>query len=188
MKKSAMASAAGTSRSALDEYESGRRIPRFDTLTRAVNAAGYQLAISLDPIIEIGEGNEASSLAAFVANLTFDSPRWAWRALISDFVSNEFVPATAQNRSRMLAAAPALLCNPGWDAFMAALAEHLAFHGQIASPDWTLGHERFQLQSFWWPAHGDLPSTRAAALAHSPASFKRRRILVDGRELPRMRP
>lgn len=186
--KSAMAEAAGTSRSALDAYESGQRIPRFDTLLRALRSSGCDLSVSVDPHgdTDAGSGDDATSLAAYASGLNLDDPRWVWRLLISGFVGNEFVPATMRLRSRLLAAAPPRQADSRWDSFLAALAEHLSFHADIQTPKWTLD-ERLQLDSFWWPVHGDIPTMRSAALAHSPASFKRRLILIDGRELPWVR-
>ncbi len=107
--------------------------------------------------------------------------------LVSDFVPNEFGKAGAAQRVALLHEAPAPTGHAGWDSFAAALAEHLAFHSDHAPPEWVFDEERFGLRAFWWPVHGELPSMRASALAHSPASFKRRLILIDGRELPKIR-
>ncbi|MBI4883853.1 MAG: helix-turn-helix domain-containing protein [Actinobacteria bacterium] len=196
MSKSAMAAAAGTSRAALDSYEGGERIPRFDTLVRALRSTGAELTMSLavgnrddddDDDDDEDDADDSTSLAAYAAALDLAAWRWTWRQLVSDFVANEFVPATARRRRRLLGPCPSPLADHRWDALLAALAEHLAFHAGIRAPLWTLDDERSRLHGFWWPVHGELPSTRSAALAHSPAAFKRRLILVDGREIPRVR-
>ena len=67
--------------------------------------------------------------------------------------------------------------------FVHALAEHLAFHAEVPVPAWVEA-DATEVSEFWWPVHGELASQRAAAMAWSPASFQRRRILIDGRELP----
>lgn len=43
-----LAERAGTSNSTLSAYESGRVVPRADTLTRIVEAAGWHLTVELD--------------------------------------------------------------------------------------------------------------------------------------------
>jgi len=66
-----------------------------------------------------------------------------------------------------------------------ALAEHLAFHARLDRPAWI---DATRLTTAWWPVHGELPSTRASARSHSPASFAQRLIFIDGRDVPRIRP
>lgn len=183
--KSRFAEAVGTSRSALDELEKGSRMPRVDTLLRVIKAGGLDLHTSLspDPTQHVGTSGGVQSLAQFVNGLDRSDPAWMWRSLVSDFVANEFLGATRSERAWMLAERP-LVVGDRWDSFVGALAEHLGFHGEVGVPAWADADEFSVLDSFWWPVHGELPSMRTAALAFSPASFKRRRILVDGRELP----
>lgn len=50
----ALAQAAGTSHATLSQYESGRKVPRFDTLTRIVRAAGFALDVQLEPRADAG--------------------------------------------------------------------------------------------------------------------------------------
>ena len=65
--------------------------------------------------------------------------------------------------------------DPNWDAFLAALADHVAFEGALRQPRWAEGEGRF-LAAFWFPV--DLPSVRPEALATSPATFMRHGILI----------
>lgn len=67
-----------------------------------------------------------------------------------------------------------------WDAFLAALVEHTAFHGGLCCPRWTQVDERF-LDVAWFLS--DLPAGRAAAMETSPASFRRRGIFLDRGDL-----
>jgi len=161
------------------EYEKGIRTPRADTFLRLLDATGTTITISL-PASALG--NTRTTLAATAAHLDHDDAT-NWRLLVSGFVANDFVPATQAERSAMLAPAPTVLAAGPWTTFVAALAEHLAFHAELSTPVWV--HDIDDVPaSFWWPVHGELPSQRFAAMGYSPASFRQRRILIDGRELP----
>jgi len=170
----------GTTRAALLEYEKGIRRPRADTFLRLLDATGSTFTVMLpDPT---PSSKATSTLAAAAGRLT-DDDSLNWRSLVSDFVANDFVPATTLDRAAMLQPAPPRLASPRWSLFVAALAEHLAFHAEVPTPVWGTTDTATD-QAFWWPVHGELPSQRAAAMAWSPASFRRRHILIDGRELP----
>lgn len=189
LNKTDFARAAGTSRAAIADFERGHRIPRFDTLQRALEVAGQRMQVICDTLTSADPETTPETtglLADWVANLDVADSAWTWRSLISDFVANRFVPATAVERASMLTVRPAPTADRRWDSFVRALAEHLAWHADLELPTWV-----FEATDpdgpFWWPVHGELPSMRSAALAHSPASFKRRRILVDGREIPTVR-
>lgn len=67
-----------------------------------------------------------------------------------------------------------------WDAFLAAIAEHLSFHHRLPCPAWTQEPDR-SLPSAWFLT--DLPAARAAAMETSPASFRRRLIFLDRSDL-----
>ncbi|MGH9040322.1 MAG: helix-turn-helix domain-containing protein [Acidimicrobiia bacterium] len=49
MSQSALAQRASTSQAAISAYESGRRSPSVDTLTRILEAAGFELRMRLTP-------------------------------------------------------------------------------------------------------------------------------------------
>lgn len=179
--KSAVAAAAGTSRSALDEIEKGARVPRVDTFLRVLHATGRTVTVTV-PTEDHCLSDNQQTLASFADGLDSSDPAWIWRSLISDFVANEFVPATRSERRTMLHAEPGSVGSVRWDSFIAALAEHLTFHAEIEPPEWV--NNCAELVEFWWPVHGDIASMKSAAFAKSPASFRRRRILIDGTELP----
>ena len=65
--------------------------------------------------------------------------------------------------------------DPKWDAFLASLADHVAYEGRLRQPRWAEGTGRF-LAAVWFPV--DLPSVRPEALATSPATFMRHGVLV----------
>lgn len=186
LSKVAFAKAARTSRAAVHEYENGLRIPRVDSLVKILEPAGLQLQVALsDTDLAHGAG---TPLSAFVASLDPADPQWTWRSLISDFVANEFVPSLGAEREALVTDEPVYTRSRQWDAFVAALTEHLCFHAAIETPPWVFGPERGALEEFWWPVHADLPSMRAAAMGLSPAAFRRRGIAIDGRELPLVLP
>jgi len=179
--KSAFATESGITRAALDQYEKGTRSPRVDTLTRMLSVTGDCIAVARVDSSDLPPGSQ--DLATFVASLDTEDPLWCWRSLVSDFVANEFIPSLRHQRAALLARSPGLTGSRRWDAFIAALAEHVCGHAAIDPPGWSSEPDRGPLGEFWWPVHGELPSTRAAARTHSPAAFARRCILIDGREL-----
>lgn len=183
--RSALARAAGTSRAALDQMEKEERMPRVDTFLRVLDATGATAVVEFGGAgrLQSDPTTPGCSLASFCQDLEQTDDAWKWRTLISDFVANEFVPASSRARALAIANEPPSLGSARWDTFAAALGEHLAFHADIHVPTWV-SHKRLGLDEFWWPVHGELRAMRGAGLAYSPASFKRRRILVDGRELP----
>lgn len=186
LSKVAFAEAAGTTRAAVDEYEKGLRMPRVDSLVTLLEPAGLYLMVEDRGAKAATEAGR--TLASFVSAIDPGEPEWAWRTLISDFCANEFAPALGPERTALVAQEPARTSSPQWDSFVGALAEHLSFHAQIDQPSWVFGARRGAVDQWWWPVHGTLPSMRSASLALSPAAFRRRRIAVDGRELPVIAP
>ncbi len=65
------------------------------------------------------------------------------------------------------------------DALVAAAAESIALHRGEPSPTWTSGPGRF-LDRFWYPGRDSL---FAWALAHAPAPFSIRGILIEADSL-----
>jgi hypothetical protein len=69
------------------------------------------------------------------------------------------------------------------DAYLGALAEHVAgWHGVVV-PAWTRGRARF-LDHFWWPSR--TVGLQARALVESPAAFRRRGIFIGRTTLRRV--
>ncbi len=182
MTKKAFAEQVGTSRMALDLIEKGRRVPSIDLANRIAEAGGLRL--KLTPAVT---ATTQASLADHAEGVDITDPVWTWRWLTGDFLSNHFVPGDSSDRAAMLLDPVAPTGDLRWDRFLQALAEHAATHARITTPRWV-DLDPDPHDAFWWPVHGSRPSTRAAALAHSPASFARRGILIDGRDLPRITP
>lgn len=72
---------------------------------------------------------------------------------------------------------------PRTDAYLGALAEHVAgVHGLVV-PEWALAPGRF-LDHFWWPSR--TVGLHARALVESPAAFRRRGIFIGRSTLRRV--
>ncbi|MDQ6744748.1 MAG: hypothetical protein M3Z27_01815 [Actinomycetota bacterium] len=90
---------------------------------------------------------------------------------------------TDAQRARAIAEGPPLTGEPRFDAYLAALAEHVAVHHQLSCPPWACEPDRF-LDRFWFVS--EVKSFRAQALAQAPAAFRRRGIFVPARSLHRV--
>ena len=91
--------------------------------------------------------------------------------------------ANATDIAAAIACEPELSGDGRVDALLAALAEHVAFHHDIACPAWCESSVRF-LRTAWFPV--DLPSVRVRGLVTSPASFARRGVFIDRSDLDRV--
>ena len=103
------------------------------------------------------------------------------RRLVLEFVE-EYRWEPVALRARLLGERPPTTGDPRYDAFMAALAEHLAYHDGIEVPEWAYEADRF-LEQWWFPI--DLPSVRTDALVHSPGAFRIRGIFIGTGALDR---
>lgn len=70
------------------------------------------------------------------------------------------------------------------DAYLAALAEHLALSERIDVPDWTTASPRFLNEPFF---AGGLESLKATLIVESPLAFRRRLIFISADALSRPR-
>lgn len=68
------------------------------------------------------------------------------------------------------------------DAYLAALAEHLALCERLPIPDWTEEPDRFLSEPFF---AGGLESLKAILLVESPLAFRRRLIFISENGLSR---
>lgn len=83
-------------------------------------------------------------------------------------------------RQSLVAAEPVLTGIEHFNALLAAIAEDLCVHAGIRPPDWVHDDSRF-LDRMWWVS--DLRSARAEALVHTPASYRRRGVMIARRDL-----
>lgn len=105
-------------------------------------------------------------------------------ARLREFLDHFYVTPDASARSRMLAEEPPLGVNARANAYVAAVAEHLALRHQLPVPSWTAGDDRF-LRRPHFPA--GLESLKATLIQQSPAAFRRRLIFVEADPLYRPR-
>ena len=101
----------------------------------------------------------------------------ALREFLDEFYSNE------QRRARSLQDEP-LLLDDVKDAYLAAVAEHLASSFGLAVPPWAEGHGRPLRRAFF---AGGLESLKASLTVESPAAFRRRLLFVSSNALDRPR-
>ena len=80
----------------------------------------------------------------------------------------------------LVAAEPAPIGDRRFDALLTAIAEDLCVHADIPPPGWVHDDDR-SLDGFWWVSN--LPSARARALVHTPASYRRRGVMLDRHDL-----
>jgi len=94
---------------------------------------------------------------------------------VGDFL-DDWYAADPDTRQEMLREEPPETGDRRFDAYLAALAEHLAVRSGLPVPAWAGRPERF-LDRFWFPT--EFKSLHAMALVQSPAAFRRRGIFVD---------
>lgn len=163
---------ADTSQSAIAAYETGASEPSWSVLERIVRASGHlvHLDLRLDPAVF-----RIADLAAELADTADEAIRLR---LVFEFLRGA---AEDDQPVRLLVAAePQSTGDARLDALLAAIAEDLSVHAGIRPPGWVHDDGRF-LNGVWRVS--DLPSARAAALVHTPASYRRRGIMIDRHDL-----
>jgi hypothetical protein len=86
-------------------------------------------------------------------------------------------------KAQAISASPSPTCDARADAYLGALAEHLAITHALDRPQWTVEPGRF-LDKFWFVA--EVPGFRALAIAESPAAFRRRGVFIAEGALQRV--
>jgi len=169
-----LAERAGTTQSAIAAYEAGTREPTIPVLARMINATGARLDLDVAPDLSLYR------LADVARDIAATDPVDEARRLRLVF---EFLRG-AQEDGRplvlLVVAEPPATGDARFDALLAAVAEDLCVHAGEVPPAWV-HHPSRVLDHAWWVS--DLPSARAAALVHSPASFRRRGVMLDRRDL-----
>jgi len=172
LSQAAVARLMGTSQSWVARMETGEVDPSLSSVRRYLDAVGARLDLQT-------ESWPPPFQPMTVADLTRAAKRHAGDGevvlrLCLQFI-DDFREADPATRLGLLRTAPGSTGDQRWDAFIAALAEHLAYHEGLPIPRWTDRGDRFLKQ--WWFL-SDLPSVRAAALAESPAAFRRRGVFI----------
>ncbi|MFL5902058.1 MAG: hypothetical protein ACJ75S_12790 [Solirubrobacterales bacterium] len=86
-------------------------------------------------------------------------------------------------RAEAIAERPEPSGDPRHDAYLGALAEHLAAVHGLSRPGWSVEPGRF-LDRFWFVS--EVPGFRAVAIAQAPAAFRRRGVFIPERSLHRV--
>ena len=102
--------------------------------------------------------------------------------LLREFL-DAFYGGTSDTMASAIAAAPRNI-GPVPDAYLAAVAEHLALRFGLAVPPWVETPERFLIEPFF---AGGFESLKAILLVESPLAFRRRQIFVSANALSRPR-
>ena len=102
---------------------------------------------------------------------------------VRDFLDEFALHADQHSRAQAIAERPAPSADRRHDAYLGALAEHLAALYRLDRPAWSVQPDRF-LDSFWFVS--DVAGFRAIAIAQAPAAFRRRGVFIPERSLHRV--
>ncbi len=105
----------------------------------------------------------------------------ALREAVADFLDDLRWARSHDDVAQRIADRPRDL-DPRTDAYLGALAEHVAAERALAAPHWSTEAGRF-LARIWWPRY---PGLWARAIVESPAAFRRRGILLGAGMLSRV--
>jgi transcriptional regulator with XRE-family HTH domain len=168
-----MAKIAKTTQSAIAAYEAGRREPTVPVLQRMLEATGHNLVIAFEADENI---YRIADLARDIRKTPAKNGERRLR-LVFEFLRdvNE-----SQQLSLRFAVEPMATGDQRFDALLAAITEDSCVHGGVAPPSWVFANKRF-LDEAWWVS--DLKSARVQALVNTPASFRRRGVMIDRRDL-----
>lgn len=100
----------------------------------------------------------------------------SFRAAVREFLDEFGLLPTPELRAKALAERPPDTGDPRLDAFLGALAEHLAARHDLERPAWAVESGRF-LPRFWFVSA--VTGFRAVQIAQSPAAFRRRGIFIS---------
>jgi transcriptional regulator with XRE-family HTH domain len=103
---------------------------------------------------------------------------------LREFLDEFYLEQDPIKKNLMLLSEPLMGENPRQNAYLAAVAEHLAMRNQLSVPPWVNGSGRF-LRNPFFP--GGLDSLKALCILESPSAFRRRMIFVDADPLSRPR-
>jgi hypothetical protein len=106
-----------------------------------------------------------------------------FRHAVREFLDEFALRSTDQSRAEPIATRPEPTGDRHHDAYLGALAEHLATVHGLDRPPWSLEPSRF-LERFWFVS--EVPGFRAIAIAQTPAAFRRRGVFIPERSLHRV--
>jgi hypothetical protein len=103
---------------------------------------------------------------------------------LREFLDEFYTAPSSSLRSKMLAEEPVLVEDAHANAYLGAVAEHLAQREAQVPPAWTQEAQRF-LKKPYFPS--GLESLKASLIVESPVAFRRRMIFVGSEPLYRPR-
>lgn len=106
-----------------------------------------------------------------------------FRHAVREFLDEFSLRGDDSSRAEAIAASPAATGDARFDAYLGALAEHLAAAHGLERPGWSVEPSRF-LERFWFVS--EVPGFRAVSIAQAPAAFRRRGIFIPERSLHRV--
>ena len=121
----------------------------------------------------------ANTLTKYVPALRESDDDFRLRLVLHDF-GMVYQHANSVERTVLLEAEPEPF-DRRWDAFLAAYAEYLSYHADLASPAWVRYPYRY-LREFWYPVRR-FPRERAGTILTTPGAFEAHGIWFPVREL-----
>lgn len=106
-----------------------------------------------------------------------------FRHVVREFLDEFALRGDDSSRTSAIAEPPVPIGDRRHDAYLGALAEHLAVVHGLDRPGWSVEAGRF-LDRFWFVS--EVPGFRAVAIAQAPAAFRRRGVFVPERSLHRV--
>ena len=168
-----MAKIAKTTQSAIAAYEAGRREPTVPVLQRMLEATGHNLVIAFEADENI---YRIADLARDIRETPAKNGERRLR-LVFEFLRDV---SESQQLSLRFAVEPMATGDRRFDALLAAITEDSCVRGGVAPPSWVFANKRF-LDEAWWVSN--LKSARVQALVNTPASFRRRGVMIDRHDL-----
>jgi transcriptional regulator with XRE-family HTH domain len=168
-----MARRAGTAQPAVAAYESGVRTPTVATLERLLDACEHDFEIRAFPRVRRG-ATSLEQLAPIIAeDLEQNRERDALRLLFG--FADDFRGSSRPGKIALLHEEPSATGDARFDAALAGTAEFFAREGDIPTPRWVDGPNRF-VEPWWFAA--SRPAFEAYTLAHTPAVFARHGVFI----------
>lgn len=124
------------------------------------------------------------TLARYASGLDPHDPALFARVLMNGFVGNVYRWANRQERTMLLSSEPALKGVPGFDVYVAAIADYLATRDDLEAPVWVNGADRVPLEHEFFPGDQRLTLMRPRARENTPERFAYHNIWIDKRNIP----
>jgi|GEM_PF-375754 len=102
---------------------------------------------------------------------------------LREFLGEFPLRADDSARERAISERPEPTGDPRHDAYLGALAEHIAALYELERPSWSVEPDRF-LETWWFVS--DVPGFRAISIAQAPAAFVKHGVFVPERSLHRV--